>query len=287
MIGEVTAIENTCIDKRIEFCGENACSWLGVNTFDWRSVNRSNQKFQSTGFNGGTSTCSTDDIKVVQLGFIIAIANHKRRACVRKSLEDILSVYDCCDDCCPLRVEFTDDDGQKYYFTAKPWSNSVSDTVDNMKIQHQYDMSLEVCDNTFYNEEQYECCWVLGSMWGHRKPKVCDDRGICTIGQKWFYYEGNMCGDYSVSIQAEGLVNPVWYNLSKNKYYGLNGTYSGEINIDTINGVTVNGNDISPLERKTGSSLTWVWFTPWENEMLLVAEWGTATWCLTYWNNRT
>lgn len=286
----ITRIENSCIDMAIDFCiTENgSCFWCSVcdnfsiSEFEWRTITRKNNFYWYDGLNGGFSTCMRDDKKIVSLKVDMVSQDVSERTVLRKKIEKLFASYDCCDDCCPVRVYFTDGDGEEYYFDAQAGSSTTVDNFQNTRIMVQYATSLEVCNNTFYNANTDECCGILGAVWGFRMPfNWCS----CITGWKFVFYNGNNCADYTLTIQADKLVNPRFFNISKDAYYGIDWEYSWEITINTREGVRYNWNRISPVNRQKWSSLQGIGLKSDENELLLTADSWNGTWCISYWND--
>lgn len=285
----ITRIENTCNDMALDFCiSENNSCFSCVQCdnftipaedgFEWRTINRSNNFYDYQGKNGGYSTCMSEGKKIVSLKIDTVDSDRTTRTALRKKIEKLFASYDCCDDCCPIKVYFTDGDGEEYVFTAKAGSSTTSN-YQNTDIMIRYETSLEVCDNTFYNTNVSECCGVLGSICGFAFPYTWCPK---YTGSKFVNYEGIWCGDYNITINANNLVNPKFYNVTRGAFYGLNGTYSWEIEINSVNGITYNGNRVSPLDRATGSNISGLSLWSGANELLLVAESWNATWCVEY-----
>ena len=289
----ITRIENSCNWMALDFCiTENwscfsceQCDNFTINAedgFEWRTITRRNNFYNYQSRNGGYSTCMRDDKKVVSIKIDTVGNTSTERTIMRKKIDKIFGSYDCCDDCCPITVYFTDGDGEEYMFTAQAWSSTTTDNYKNTCIMTRYETTLEVCDNTFYNVNTIECCGSLGNICGFDFPYTG-----CTEfeGSKFLNYEGNGCWDYTITITANKLVNPKFFNITKNAFYGINGQYTWEIIIDSNSWVTYNWNRVSPLSRIKWSDAIWIGFGSGANEMLLLAESWEATWCIEYWNN--
>ena len=286
----ITRIENSCNDMALDFsiteCGScyrwDYCDNFDISEFEWRTINKKNNFYSYEGLNGGYGTCMREDKKIVSLKILITQDCIKTRTILRKKVEKLFSSNDCCGDCCPLRVYFTDWDGEEYYFDAQAGSSTTVDNFQDSTIMVEYSTALEVCDNVFYNANTNTCCGVSWSVGGFRMPFTgCS----CISWDKYLFYEGIWCADYTVSIKWEQMVNPRFFNLSKNSYYGIDWTFSWEIIIDTRTGITYNGNRVPANSRQSWSSLQWIGLKSWENNVLLTLESWTAEWCLEYWNN--
>ena len=280
MIGNIHTITNLCNDKSITFC----CEDFSIETFSWRDIERSNTKFNLDNQNGGYSTCYRDNIRVAEITVRYLSPYRQERGDMRSYLDQVFTNLDCCDICCNMEIQFTDDDGTEMIMYGKLGSSIVSDTVGGFDMIHDHKFDIEICGN-IQGAEEVTVCGELGVQCGVQLP-ICTD-GVCTtyLGGELVNYLGNVCGTFDIVIDWNPIENLQIRNLTTWGVYGINWTVNGEVHIDVANGtVTENGVTISPARRITGSSLNSLKLAQGENEILVTGV-GEGTWCLVY-NNQ-
>jgi len=280
MIWTIKSAHNKCIEQWIEFwCCTSSCGII-ITKFVWRWHERENTSFWNI------TTCMKNKAKIVTIGFSVVSMDNRTRTVNRKLLEKVFWNYSCCDDCCPLRIEFTDDDWEEYYFEAKIWSEIVSDNINGSNVWLTYEYSLEVCWNKFINLKENEVCWILWKAWWISLPscswQLCT---ACYIWSEIISYEWWTCWDYKIEIKANNLVNPMFHNFKTKWKYWLTWTFNWKVIIDTQKWVFLNWNYIAPNQRTVWSNLSKLKLTPWDNEVLLTSYSWEAEYCIYYSNN--